>query len=42
MMEAAARPAPVVADLPAHFTNTYAEQARAMARQFGVDVDILD
>ena len=38
---AAVRPAPVVRDLPAHFTNDYTEPARQIARQFGVDVDIL-
>jgi glycosyltransferase involved in cell wall biosynthesis len=38
---AAARPAPAVADLPAHFTHDYAELARAIAREFDVDVDIL-
>jgi glycosyltransferase involved in cell wall biosynthesis len=39
--QAAARPAPIVGDLPAHVTNDYAGLARAIARQFGVDVDIL-
>jgi glycosyltransferase involved in cell wall biosynthesis len=37
--EAAARPAPAVVDLPAHFTNDYTGLARRIARQFGVDVD---
>ena len=41
MKAAAARPAPAVADLPAHFTKDYAELASRVARQFGVDVDIL-
>ena len=41
MQAAAARPAPVAANLPAHFTNDHAEPARQIARQFGVDVDIL-
>jgi glycosyltransferase involved in cell wall biosynthesis len=39
--EAAARKAPVVADLPAHFTRDYGEEARAVAREFGVAVDVL-
>ena len=41
MKAAAARPAPAAVDLPAHFTNDYAELARRIARQFLVDVDIL-
>ena len=41
MKAAAARPAPATAGLPAHFTDDYAELARRIARQFGVDVDIL-
>lgn len=40
--EAASRGAPIVGDLPAHFTNSYAEPARQIARQFSVDVDILE
>ena len=39
--EAAARPAPPVADVPAHFANDYTELARGVARQFGLDVDVL-
>jgi glycosyltransferase involved in cell wall biosynthesis len=39
--EAPGRPAPIVTDLPRHVTNDYAGLARAIARQFGVDVDIL-
>jgi glycosyltransferase involved in cell wall biosynthesis len=39
--EAARRAGPAVADLPAHFTTAYADTARQIARQFGVDVDIL-
>ena len=39
--EAAARPAPSVVDLPAHFTNDHTGLARRVARQFGVDVDML-
>jgi hypothetical protein len=38
---AAARPAPVVPDLPAHLTHDYSEQARSIARLFGLDVDVL-
>jgi glycosyltransferase involved in cell wall biosynthesis len=41
LAQAASRPAPVVADLPAHFTSDYSEQAREMTRAFDVDVDIL-
>ena len=41
LREAAARPAPSVADLPAHFTNDYTGLARGIAHQFGVDVDLL-
>jgi len=36
---AAARPAPAVADLPAHFTDDYSGKARALAAQFGVTLD---
>jgi glycosyltransferase involved in cell wall biosynthesis len=39
--EAAARAAPIVRDLPPHFTNDYAGLARTIARHFGVDVDII-
>lgn len=39
--EAATGRAPIVPDLPAHFTKSYAEPAREIARWFGVDVDIL-
>jgi glycosyltransferase involved in cell wall biosynthesis len=39
--EAAARPAPAVAGLPAHFTNDYTGLARRIARQFGVEIDLL-
>jgi glycosyltransferase involved in cell wall biosynthesis len=39
--EAAARPAPAVADLPVHFTDDYAGLARRIARQFGVEIDLL-
>ena len=41
MAQAAARPAPIVTDLPAHFTEDYTEPARRLARQFGVELDIL-
>jgi glycosyltransferase involved in cell wall biosynthesis len=37
----ARRPAPLVTDLPAHFTEDCTGTARTIARQFGVDVDIL-
>lgn len=41
--DAAARPLPAPAvDLPPHFTNDYTEPARAIARQFGLSVDILE
>jgi glycosyltransferase involved in cell wall biosynthesis len=39
--QAATRPAPVVTDLPAHFTEDCTDTARTIARQFGVDLDIL-
>src|SRR3984893_14273669 len=39
--EAAARPVPAVADLPAHFTNDYTGLARRIARQLGVEIDLL-
>lgn len=42
LQEAAARPAPVVADLPAHVTADYSERARAIARELGTAVDILE
>ena len=38
---AVARPAPPIDDLPAHFKKDYAELAIQLARQFGVDVDVL-
>lgn len=38
---AAARPAPTPTGLPAHITEDYSGTARALARRFGVDVDIL-
>ena len=41
LKEAAARPAPAVADLPAHFINDYTGLACRIARQFGVEIDIL-
>jgi len=41
MRIAAAAPAPVVDDLPAHFTDDRSSHARTLARAFGVDVDIL-
>jgi glycosyltransferase involved in cell wall biosynthesis len=39
--EAAGRPAPIVSDLPPHFTNDYTGLTRAIAGQFGVEIDIL-
>jgi len=41
MSEAVKQSAPVVRDLPAHFTEDYGERARSIARQFGIDVDLL-
>jgi glycosyltransferase involved in cell wall biosynthesis len=38
---AARRSTPVATDLPQHFTEDYTGTARAIARQFGVDLDIL-
>ncbi len=38
---ALSRPAPVVRDLPAHFSEDCAEPARELARRFGVSLDIL-
>jgi glycosyltransferase involved in cell wall biosynthesis len=38
---AAAAPAPVVSDLPAHFTDDHSSHARKLARAVGVDIDIL-
>lgn len=34
--QAAARPAPVVTDLPSHFTDDYSGKARAITRAFGI------
>lgn len=42
MQSAAARPAPRVRDLPAHFTDDYTEPARRVARRLGVAVDLLE
>jgi glycosyltransferase involved in cell wall biosynthesis len=39
---AAGRAAPIIPDLPAHFTHDHGEAARTVARQFGVAVDILE
>jgi glycosyltransferase involved in cell wall biosynthesis len=39
--DAAGRPAPIVRDLPPHFTHDYTGLARDIARRFGVDVDII-
>jgi glycosyltransferase involved in cell wall biosynthesis len=40
--QAATRPAPVVTDLPSHFTEDYSGRARAIAEHCGVALDILD
>jgi glycosyltransferase involved in cell wall biosynthesis len=37
--QAAARPAPVVTDLPAHFTDDYSEMARTLVERFGIALD---
>jgi hypothetical protein len=39
--KAAALPARAAPDLPAHFTRDYTGRATAIARQFGVEVDVL-
>ena len=39
LARAAARPAPAVADLPAHFTDDHSATARALAGQFGLALD---
>ena len=36
---AAAQPAPIVNDLPAHFTDDHTSKARALAAQFGISLD---
>jgi glycosyltransferase involved in cell wall biosynthesis len=41
MRDAAARPAPVVSDLPAHLTDDHSARAGAIAREFGVHLDFL-
>ena len=38
---AAARPTPHPRGLPAHLVDDHSEPARAIARQFGVELDIL-
>jgi glycosyltransferase involved in cell wall biosynthesis len=38
---AISHPAPIVNDLPAHFTEDHTGKARVIARDFGVDLDIL-
>jgi len=38
--EAAMRPAPLVADLPAHFLEDYSGRARGIMNGFGVEVDL--
>ena len=39
--QAAARPAPAVADLPAHFLDDYSASARRIAGSLGVQIDVL-
>lgn len=39
MAQAVARPAPVVADLPPHFTDDHSDTARAIAARFGIALD---
>ena len=39
--QAAARPSPVVTDLPSHFVDDYSERARAMTERFGISLDQL-
>jgi len=41
MAQAAVRPGPIVTDLPPHFTEDHTEPARRLARQFGIELDIL-
>jgi|SRR5438093_5483072 len=41
LIAAAARPAPLPADLPSHFVDDHGEPARGIARRFGVEVDVL-
>jgi glycosyltransferase involved in cell wall biosynthesis len=41
LRDAAARPAPVRPELPPHLKTDYSERARAIAREFGVEVDVL-
>jgi hypothetical protein len=36
---AATRPAPVVNDLPSHFTEDYSATARAITERFGISLD---
>jgi hypothetical protein len=36
---AAAQPAPVVGDLPPHFTDDYSSRARSLAAQFDLALD---
>jgi len=42
LSRAADRTVRIVAGLPAHFTDDHGEEARAVARQFGVAIDILE
>jgi glycosyltransferase involved in cell wall biosynthesis len=42
LLTAAARPAPIVGDLPPHFTRDFGGAARAVAREFGVEIALLN
>jgi hypothetical protein len=37
--KAAARPAPVVSDLPSHFTDDHSGTARTITERFGISID---
>jgi hypothetical protein len=39
--KAAARPAPVVSDLPSHFTEDHSHTTRAITQRFGISFDDL-
>jgi hypothetical protein len=41
IIEAAARPAPAVNDLPSHFTDDYSAQARGILAAFGIPMSSL-
>jgi glycosyltransferase involved in cell wall biosynthesis len=40
MADAASRPAPIVSDLPSHFTDDYSSLARGLSEQMGVDLNL--